>query len=95
MRTRPRSLTVVAIIAIAFGLLTIVSGARAFRRRRHGRSRPICPVVQLPGRVCLRRRWHWPLESNGLGNRHRDHYRPFHCRCLRGVSMAGFIRCSF
>ena len=29
MRTRPRSLTVVAIIAIAFGLLTIVSGARA------------------------------------------------------------------
>lgn len=29
MRTRPRSLTVVAIIAITFGLLTIVSGARA------------------------------------------------------------------
>ena len=29
MRTRPRSLTVVAIIAFTFGLLTIVSGARA------------------------------------------------------------------
>jgi len=29
MRTRPRSLTVVAIIAITFGLLTFVSGARA------------------------------------------------------------------
>lgn len=29
MPTRPRSLTVVAIIAIALGLLTIVSGARA------------------------------------------------------------------
>ena len=29
MCTRPRSLTVVAIIAITFGLLTIVSGARA------------------------------------------------------------------
>jgi hypothetical protein len=29
MRTRPRSLTVVAIIAFTFGLLSIVSGARA------------------------------------------------------------------